>query len=576
MSTTFRDRRAAKDDLSAEREGLLHQPPNPEDYGSIASTTESTGAMFEQRSRTCIQVIRYVSFASAIFNCLCAGSITAFSLYGHLFLTRLLYTQFEVNAISIAAELGMYLVVPLWGYLCDRFNPRFPSILAGGLFGLGYFLAAFCYRSGPPVKAGGHGWPFPVMVLAFFAIGSASSCMYLSALSTCAKNFGRGRHKGLALATPIAAFGLSGMWQSQIGIRLMYERNPDGSKGDVDVFKYFIFLGIMLFVAGCIGSVALRIINEEELIDEAVDELERSGLQDGDGSLHHSRDYGAMDGFDQGRADSQYGDENSLYADHIHSEEEKRKTWLLNLETRRFLKDPTMWLFAAGFFCSTGPGESFINNLGTVLQTLYPPPDHAPNSLSATQVSIVALGSTAARLVTGTMTDMLAPRPLPHHFSRSSTSCIPSPRRWRVSRIIFLLTFGLLMMLGCILLASGAAQRTPSLFSLVSVLIGAGYGAIFSLTPIICSVVWGVENFGTNWGIIAIMPAPGATLWGVIYSSVYERASQGLGRRDGICYGVECYRSTFWGMAASVALACVFWMLAWRGRGGWVRKGVLV
>ena len=79
------------------------------------------------------------------------------------------------------------------------------------------------------------------MIVAFVLIGVSTTCMYISAVTTCAKNFGRGKYRGLALASPIAAFGLSGMWLSQLGEKVLYERRPDGKKGDVDVFKFFVF-----------------------------------------------------------------------------------------------------------------------------------------------------------------------------------------------------------------------------------------------------------------------------------------------------------------------------------------------
>ena len=49
----------------------------------------------------------------------------------------------------------MYLPVPAFGYLCDRLGPGIPSCLSGIFFGLGYLLAAFAYRSGPPPSSGG-------------------------------------------------------------------------------------------------------------------------------------------------------------------------------------------------------------------------------------------------------------------------------------------------------------------------------------------------------------------------------------------------------------------------------------
>ena len=271
-----------------------------------------------------------------------------------MFLSRLRYTQLQVNIVSIAAELSMYLPVPIFGYLCDRFSPSPLSLFSGTTFGLGYLLAAFTYRSGPPPSAKGEGWPFGLMVLAFAGVGMGTSCMYLSAVTTCAKNFGRGEHAGMALALPIAAFGLSGLWQSQVGSRLLYERLPDGGRGNVDVFRYFLFLSGTLFAAGCIGTIGLRVVDEGDLIDEGIEELERSGLlTESEHFIGRENGYGSID-----REIEEEEDRETL------GEEEKRKkTWFLNQQTSSFLKDPTMWFLAGGFFLVTGPGEAFINNV---------------------------------------------------------------------------------------------------------------------------------------------------------------------------------------------------------------------
>jgi MFS family permease len=566
---------------------------NDNSYAGSFFDHVAEGVMERDRERLQRLLVRWLSFAWAIVNCLCAGSITAYSLYGHLFQSRLHYSQLHVNIVSIVAELGMYLPVPLFGYLCDRLGPGAPSALSGAFFGLGYLLAAFAYQSGPPPSAGGSGWPFAVMVLAFFAVGMGTSCMYLSAVTTCAKNFGRGNAKGIALAVPIAAFGLSGMWQSQVGARLLYETNPDGSRGDVDVFRFFLFLGILLLAVGLIGTLTLRIIDEEELIDEAVEELERSGLLTQDefftaAAANHG--YGTLPPQDLSDSTFDFLQSEAAALKARHQEEARKKTWLLNEETRRYIMDPTMWWLAGGFFLVTGPGEAFINNLGTIINTLTPP--HVDVSTTpATHVSIVAITSTLARLITGTLSDLLAPSSASsttttthHHLQgpsslANSLSSLPPTRRFTLSRISFLLSFAFLLSLGQILLASGLVQNHPSRFALVSSLIGAGYGAVFSLTPIVVSVVWGVENFGTNWGILAMTPAAGATLWGAVYAYVYQRgADRGVGVKedDVLCYGKECYAPTFWAMAVCVWVAMGLWVYAWRGPGGWKRRGVAV
>ncbi|TKA37730.1 hypothetical protein B0A49_13729, partial [Cryomyces minteri] len=106
---------------------LLQDDDNGEhNSGRPNHDTSYAGSFFEQvaegivdrdRRRMRQELIRYLSFAYAIVACLCGGSITAYSLYGHLFQSRLHYSQLRVNGISIAAELGLYLPVPIFGYL---------------------------------------------------------------------------------------------------------------------------------------------------------------------------------------------------------------------------------------------------------------------------------------------------------------------------------------------------------------------------------------------------------------------------------------------------------------------------
>ena len=243
-----------------------------------------------------------------------------------------------------------------------------------------------------------------------------------------------------------------------------------------------------------------------------------------------------------------------------------------------------MWLFAIGFLFIIGPGEAFLNNLGTVIKTLYPPSlDYLGHpTTAATHVSIVGITSTVARLLTGSLTDLLAPSPPAQHVQITSSS--PTLRRlsFSVSRVAFLLGFAVLLAAGLAVLASGFTQNHGDRFWVVSGLVGAGYGAVFSLTPIIITVIWGVENFATNWGIVAMFPAVGATVWGLIYSAVYQAGTrrpdapvQG-GEDDNLCYGTQCYAATFWAMSVSVLLACGLVVMAWRGKNGWVQRGIVI
>ena len=545
-----------------------HDSSNPSSPTGLLRDDESffenvvDAAIDRDRQKMRRQVLKYASFASAILSCLCAGSITAFSLYGPLFLKHLRYSQFQVNTVSTTAEVALYLPVPLFGYLCDRYNPRPLSFASGCLFGIGYLLAALTYRAGPSGAEGG--WPFAIMVIAFVGVGSGTTCMYMSAVTTCAKNFGRGKHKGIALALPIASFGLSGSWQSQVGSHFF----TPVKGGDTDVFRYFLFLAGLLFAVGLIGAVGLRVIQEGEMIHDAVEDLERSGLLE-NSILHNgenSNGYGTL----SPRARSTSSMHDNRPHESYESDPALEKAVLLNVETRLFLTDPTMWLFASSFFLVTGPGDAFINNLGTIIGSLYPSPTSTPPSSNspATHVSILAITSTIARLLAGTLSDLLAP----------TANRAKENHRFAVSRLTLLLSSTLLFSLGQLLLASGLVQYTPSLFPAVTAFLGFGYGAIFSLSPIIVSVVWGVQNFGTNWGLVAVVPAAGAAIWGAIYSAVYQAGvDKSHLRADGgeeqMCYGVKCYQSTFWAMTVSSWVAIMLWAFAWRG---WRRRDIAV
>ncbi|KMQ81405.1 transporter mch1, partial [Lasius niger] len=141
-----------------------------------------------------------------------------------------------------------------------------------------------------------------------------------------------------------------------------------------------------------------------------------------------------------------------------------------------------------------------------------------------------------------------------------------------------------LMSIGLVFLASGAAQNHAERFWVVSGLVGAGYGAVFSLTPLIVTIIWGVENFATNFGIIAMLPALGSTFWGLVYSGVYQVGAKrsGSARSGGdpddaiFCYGKQCYSATYWAEGISVWAACVLLFWAWRGKSGWQQRDIVI
>ncbi|KAG5952420.1 putative transporter mch1 [Claviceps sorghi] len=531
------------------------------------------------------KVIRLVALVFATLASLCAGSIGVFSLYAPRFQSRLRYTQLQVNGVAIASSLALYLPLSGMGYVCDRAGVWPLSLLSAILLGTGYGTAAFVYQRldveyNVLKKPHGLGneWSYPAMIFAFICVGSGTCAMYIAAVSTCAKNFGKGRYRGLALAMPITGFGLSSMWLSQFGSRFVYETKPDGSKGEVDVFRFFVFLAVLLTIMGVIGTFLLQVVDEQDLIEEAIEELETSGFLDGNSLLGRSRQgYGATSSVEvNDEALEPTNDDDARW----------KKNWVLNAETRQFLTDHTMWPFALAFLLMIGPAEAFINNMGTVLGTLTPPSTNGGDTTSAaTHVSIFGVTSTIARLLIGTLTDLLAPAPETQHIQLSSSHHSGRPQqRFSISRVVFLLFFAVLMSVGFVFLASGAVQNHADRFWIVSGLVGAGYGASFSLTPLIVTIIWGVENFATNFGIIGMLPAVGSTFWGLVYSWVYQAGAK-LSRQPGagggedeniFCHGKQCYSGTFWAEGISVWIACVLVFYAWKGKAGWHERGIVI
>lgn len=169
------------------------------------------------------------------------------------------------------------------------------------------------------------------MVFAFTFVGMGTSSMYFAGVTTSAKNFTGNR--GLALSLPIASFGLSSLWQSQVVSRVFV----DGKTGELGIATVFLAYSAFLMLIGGLGFLGLNVVGQAE----------ESGVHEGllEAGRNTNTTYGTTT--EQPRVPSEVLEKRSL----------------LNAATRNFLKDRTMWWFAAGVFLVTGPGEAFINNV---------------------------------------------------------------------------------------------------------------------------------------------------------------------------------------------------------------------
>jgi len=181
-----------------------------------------------------------------------------------------------------------------------------------------------------------HCYPLWTFLIAFFLIGMATSALFFSALTTSAKNFYG--YRGLCIAIPIAAFGLSSFWESLLAGSDLFARTINAEGGDVvrelDVVRLFNFFAVLLGIVGVIGSLGLftipahlpKTIEAEEateqdaLLPRATESSETSSVI----SLLSARD--------------------ELTAEH-----------------RPFLREKSTYMFGLALLVFLGTGEMFIN-----------------------------------------------------------------------------------------------------------------------------------------------------------------------------------------------------------------------
>lgn len=142
--------------------------------------------------------------------------------------------------------------------------------------------------------------------------------------------------------------------------------------------------------------------------------------------------------------------------------------------------------------------------MGTLIRSLYTPDTAAGSPTfslaqgarldTATHLSIIALTSTIARLVAGSLSDYLAPT-VPVGPPPPGAAQLGYLGVWRriwgggkpvVSRMYLLIGFALVMCCAQLFVAFGGVDQKGERFWIVSSAMGSGYGAVFTLSVSIC------------------------------------------------------------------------------------------
>jgi MFS transporter, OFA family, oxalate/formate antiporter len=142
------------------------------------------------------------------------------------------------------------------------------------------------------------------------------------------------------------------------------------------------------------------------------------------------------------------------------------------------LRTPTFWLLWVIYFIGAGAGLMVISSLSSMAQK-------SMGEAAFVAVAVLAVGNATGRIVAGTLSDRIGRR----------------------STLMIVLLFQAVLMFLAIPVTSSKEMQAVVIV-LVAALIGANYGANLALFPSFTKDLWGLKNFGINYGIVF-------TAWGV-------------------------------------------------------------
>lgn len=149
-----------------------------------------------------------------------------------------------------------------------------------------------------------------------------------------------------------------------------------------------------------------------------------------------------------------------------------------NTAPGEILRQPTFWLLWVIYFIGAGAGLMVIGSVSGMAK-------RSMGDLAFVAVAVLAIGNAGGRILAGILSDKIG-------------------RRWTLCAV--LLIQALLMFIA--IPVTGSQDNAGIVIVLLAALIGANYGANLALFPSYTKDLWGLKNFGMNYGVLF-------TAWGV-------------------------------------------------------------
>ncbi|EGV60384.1 Putative monocarboxylate transporter mch1 [Yamadazyma tenuis] len=293
-------------------------------------------------------VVKQISFGISLLSCLLLGSVLIFSLVAENLILELDFKIFHVNLISSFTVIGMYLCLPILGYLSDVYGNNLLSFIAIFTLVPSYILNYFAVFQFSNKLA----W----FCFTYCLIGLGTSSLYFSSLLTCSKIYPE--KKGLSISLPVTSYGVSALISTQILKLSYFQQNHH-----LDLLRVFKFFAILYLVMGVLNFMATSIIIERtHKIDENTELIPISSI-----------------------------------------EPPSHKAKFI-----RFLKSPSMYILLGSLFLNLGPLETYQNNLNSIAWEINRKGSGSIDLNS--QIILLSIFSTITRLVVGVMSDHMNKR----------------------------------------------------------------------------------------------------------------------------------------------------------------------
>jgi MFS transporter, OFA family, oxalate/formate antiporter len=161
------------------------------------------------------------------------------------------------------------------------------------------------------------------------------------------------------------------------------------------------------------------------------------------------------------------------------------------------VRTPTFWLLWLIYFAGAGAGLMVISSISGMAKTTM-------KDSAFIAVAVMAIGNAAGRVGAGLLSDKIG-------------------RRWT---LMLVLLFQAVLMFVAIPVTN-STDGAKYVIVLVATMIGFNYGANLSLFPSFAKDLWGLKNFGMNYGILFTAWGAGSTL-----SSLAQRLKASSGSFD--------------------------------------------